>query len=243
MTHTWPAKDPDAVDYYGYTIALDTGDSLVDYDVEKLSGDVTLSSFSRSGADVTVWLSGGTDGETGVFRISWVTANGITDDDVVVIAIAAHEPEELLFTGYMKPSVAHLLARYPAFADVSPITIKLWLADAERVVTETWIEGDYAPGLMSLAAHNMAMLGLGSTSSSASSPVTALPAGVTSVKSADFAMSITPEQANRASSGSLESTLYGNEFYKLLRRNRAGPRVMATGTIPCSDVVYPTGAW
>lgn len=244
MTKTWPAKDPDAVDFYGYTIALDEGDSVVSYDVEKLSGDVVLSSHSRSGADVTVWLSGGTDGETSVFRISWVTANGVEDDDVVVIAIVAHEPEDLLLTGYVKPSAAHLQARYPAFADVAVTTVKLWLTDAERYVDETWLEGDYAAALMARAAHSMALLGLGQTAASSSStPVAGLPAGVTSVKSADFAMSITPEQANRLATGDLTATIYGTEFQKLLRRNKGGPRVANTGVVPWDPAIYPMGSF
>jgi len=40
--------------------------------------------LGRSGAEVTVWLSGGTDGEVSTFRVAWETTAGRIDDDVMI---------------------------------------------------------------------------------------------------------------------------------------------------------------
>lgn len=236
MAETWPAKDPQAVLDYLYTIPLDEGDTVASYTLVKLSGDVVLDSHARIGAEVRAWLSGGTDGETAVFRIDWVTAAGREDDDLITIAIS-DDPDELLLTGFAKPSEAHLVARYPAFADVATATIRIWLRDAERHVTTEWAEGDYAAGLMSLAAHNMALAGLGDGAGMAG-----IPAGVTSFRSGSFQASFSDVAANARLAGSYGSTRYGAEYLALLRRNRAGPRVMPTGTVPYDPYMrFPQG--
>lgn len=243
MTKAWPAKDPDRVDFYGYTIALDAGDSVVAYDLELLDGDVVIDSDARSGADVTAWLSGGTDGTTSVFRVSWETANGVEDDEVITLAVIANEISvPLPLTGYDKPKPGHLIMRYPTFAAVDPAIIQYWLSDAERYVDDSWLEGDYAAAIMALAAHNLVIAGHGTPAASTSSSSTpVLPAGVTSVKSADFSMSVTPEQANARAEGALTSTIYGTEFKALQKRNRGGARVTLTGTAPYDPYLYPMG--
>ncbi len=233
---SWTAKDPDAVKDYLYTIALDAGDSVASYTFTKLSGDVAIDSHSRDGADVTAWLRGGTEGETAVFRVSWVTAAGREDDDVITLAIVANEYEALALTGYVKPGVNHLLARYPAFTTAERSTIRYWLTDAERHVDESWTEGDYAAGLMALAAHNMAAAGIG-----ADALVASLPAGLTKFKSGSLDVSFSDEAANGRATGALGSTRYGAEYLALLRRNRGGPRVMATGVAPYDPFRYPHG--
>lgn len=236
---SWTAKDPDAVQDYLFTIPLDEGDTVASHTFEKLSGDVVIDSEVRAGDEVTVWLSGGTVGETAVFRVAWETVGGREDDEVITIAIIANEYEALILTGYVKPSVAHLTARYPAFVDVEPTTIAYWLTDAERYVDDTWMEGDYAAALMALAAHNMAVAGLGTDVTSTAG----IPQGVTSMKSGTFSLAFSESAANGRISGALSSTRYGAEFAALLRRNKAGPRVMGTGTVDYSPYPYPTGAW
>jgi hypothetical protein len=234
----WPSKDPQAVQDYEYTIPLDDGDSVQSYTFTKLTGDVVVDSDSRTGAVVTAWLSGGTEGETAVFRIAWATVGGRDDDDVITIAISSHEYEALEITGYAKPLPPHLKARYAAFAAVDAGTIQYWLTDAERSVTDAWTEGDYAAGLMSLAAHNMALAGYGTDASALAS----IPAGVSRFKSASFEMAFTDDAANARSNGALSSTRYGQEYANLLARNRGGPMIMATGTIPYDVALrYPQG--
>lgn len=235
----WPAKDPHATYGYLYIIPLDAGDSVTSYVFELMSGTVVIESATRDGANVTAVLSGGVDGETSVFRISWETTNGAADDDVVLLPIVAHELTELLFTGYAKPSFAHLIAKYPAFAAVPPVTVKMWLKDAERTVDTSWIEGDYAAALMALAAHNMAAGGLGTGAASTAG----VPSGITSMRSADLSLTFSDKAANNRVTGSLASTIYGAEFAIMLRRNKAGPRVTPTGVSPSDGYIYPMGAW
>lgn len=234
----WASKDPDAVVDRLYTIPLYDGDSVASHTFDKLSGDVVIDDEDRVAADITVWLSGGTEGETNVFRVAWVTAGGREDDDIITIAIISNElSAPLALTGYVKPQPAHLIQRYPAFADVEKTTIQYWLTDAERSVDTSWIEGDYATALMALAAHNMTLAGLGTTAA----PVAGLPAGVTSFKSADLSVNFSEAAANNRATGGFSSTVYGSEFYCLRRRSKAGPRVSLAGTIPNDPRVFPMG--
>jgi hypothetical protein len=129
---------------------------------------------------------------------------------------------------YVVPDAAALKARYPAFADVADDTVTYWITDAQRSVDESWTETDYAVALMALAAHNMALAGYGTEVL----PVSEIPAGVTRIKSGQFEANFTEQQANARASGSLESTRYGQEYRQLLYRNRGGPMVSNTGTLP-----------
>lgn len=238
MPKSWPAKDPESVLDYTYTIALDAGDTVQSSTFEKLSGDVVIDSQLRVGALWTVTLSGGTDGETAVYRVAWITVAGRELDEIITQAVAANEITELELTGFAKPSAAHLIARYPAFADVDVATIRIWLTDAERLVDQSWNEGDYAAALMSLAAHNMALGGLGTEAA----VLAGVPSGVTNFKSGSFSLSMTEEAANARAGGGYKATRYGAEFYALLRRNKGGPRVAGTGAVPYDPYIrYPQG--
>jgi hypothetical protein len=237
MPETWPAKDPQAVKDYTFTIPLDEGDSVSAYTFTKVSGDTVLDSHSRSGAVITAWLSGGTDGETAVFKASWETVAGREDEDYITLPIAANDYVALELADYQKPLPQHLMARYPAFADVATTTIQYWLTDAERFVDESWTEGDYAAALMALAAHNMASAGLGTEASA----LTGIPAGLTKFKSGSLDVTFSEGAANDRATGALASTRYGAEFQALLRRNRGGALVLPTGTLPYDPLRYPHG--
>jgi hypothetical protein len=235
---TWPSKDPDAVLDYDYTIPLDTGDTVSTATFEKLTGDVVIDAEDRTAAVYTVTLSGGTDGETAVFRIAWTTAAGRTDDDVITLFVSSHEYEALVLTDYAKPLPPHLKARYAAFASVEAGTIQYWLTDAERYVTNAWTEGDYAAGLMALAAHNMTLAGYGTDASA----VGGIPAGITRMKSGSLELAFTDAAANARAAGDFAATRYGQEYLALLRRNRGGPFVSPTGIAPYDPYLrYPQG--
>jgi hypothetical protein len=234
----WPSKDPQAVADYQYTIPLDEGDTVASYTLTKMTGDVVIDSDSNAGAVVTAWLSGGTDGETAVFRIAWATTGGRDDDDVITLTVSSHEYEALVLTDYAKPLPPHLKARYPAFAAVDAGTIQFWLTDAERFVTDSWTEGDYAAGLMALAAHNMALAGYGTDAAALAS----VPAGITRMRSGSFELGFTESAANARATGSLESTRYGQEYQALLKANRGGPLIQPTGVVPYDACCrYPQG--
>lgn len=134
---------------------------------------------------------------------------------------------------YVLPVASDLQARYPAFTDVADDTITYWIADSQRFVDESWSEGDYAPALLSLAAHNMAIAGLGADAAS----LAGVPAGITGMKSGSLSLNFTPEAANARMSGDFPATRYGQEYLALLRRNKGGPLVSDTGALPCPE--YP----
>jgi len=138
---------------------------------------------------------------------------------------------------YEAPTPEDLIARYPAFAAVDPDTIQYWLTDAERFVDESWTEGDYPIAIMALAAHNMVLAGLGTDAAATAE----LPGGVTNFKSGSLSVSFSDKAASDRAAGALASTRYGAEFAALRRRNRGGPRVTATGTLPYSPQHYVDG--
>lgn len=240
---TWTAKDPDAVQDYSFTIPLDEGDTVASATFEKLSGDVVVDNdpeSERVDVLITAWLSGGTEGETNVFRIAWITAAGREDDEIITLATIAHESDQPLpLTGYEKPAVAHLIAKYPAFANVERSTIQFWLTDAERYVDTSWMEQDYAAAIMAMAAHNLSISGFGTEAEQTSD----LPQGITSMKIGTLGLTFDSSLTRSKAEGSLESTRYGSEYKRLLRRNKAGPRVASPGVLPYEDLRYPTGEW
>ncbi len=138
---------------------------------------------------------------------------------------------------YDKPTPDDLIMRYPDFADTPPTSIAYWLTDAERSVSTAWIESDYAPGLMALAAHNMALGGLGSQSEATAD----LPAGITSMKIGTLGLAFDGALTRAKAQGTWGATKYGLEFVALRRRSLGGPRVMATGTVPLDNIRYPHG--
>lgn len=221
----WPTKDPETVADYRFNVPLDDGDTLATVALTKLSGSVTIDSTASDEAGITAWLSGGTDGETAVFRAAWTTAGGRTFDDIITLPVQANETAAL--TGYDMPGPAHLIARYPAFAAVPVATIRSWLSDATRIVTESWAEGDFAPGIMALAAHNMTLQGLGASGAAN------LPAGVTRFRSGAMDISVSETAANARNSGSYAATAYGWEFQIMLRRNVGTMRLVAAGQAIC----------
>lgn len=223
---SWPAKDPDAVKDYVYPIPLDAGDSVTTYTFAKLRGDVVINSDARDGAIVTAWLSGGTDGETSVFRITWTTAAGRIDDDVVTIAVIANEPSAA--TPYGAPRAADLIALYPAFAEVSAGTIEAWILRViGRDVDESWSEADYPSAIIAAAAHRMALAGVAGISGSATGAYAA--SGVTSFKSGTFDVSFDADAVKRISGGGWNATTYGRDYLDLLARRGHGAGVTAVG--------------
>jgi hypothetical protein len=131
---------------------------------------------------------------------------------------------------YEAPEPADLIARYPAFTDVDDAVIQYWLTDAERFVDESWTEADYPIAIMAMAAHNLALAGLGTEA-----------AATAGVPTGTFSVSFTDDAANANKTGALSSNRYGAEFAMLRRRNKGGPRVTATGTMPYVSQRYVDG--
>lgn len=134
---------------------------------------------------------------------------------------------------YDLPTAADLITRYPAFADVAVETIDLHISDASSGADTSWVEADYAPAIAALAAHNMALLGIGAQGEVAGYAR----AGVTRIRSGNFDASFSEGAVVKASSGSFEATPYGRIYKVLLQRNRGGPRVVV-GRVTADDA-YP----
>lgn len=206
----WPAKDPDEVADYSWTPTLDAGDTIASHSVTLDSGDVTIDSDEHTDAKVTVWLSGGTVGVS-TFTLRITTAGGRTFEEAAQIAVAESSNE----------LVAAFRIRYPAFASVPDATVAYWITDAQRTVTDSWIDTDIEPATLALAAHNLA---LSSASGGAVGDLAAM--GVTSFKSASMSVNFAEGAVLRSGGGGYRSTKYGVQFLPYLRRNRGGPRLV-----------------
>lgn len=228
MTQAWPSKDPDAVYDYSYTIPLDDGDSVASATLSKLSGDVVIDSQGVAANVLTAVLSGGTDGETAVFQVDWSTNGGDADQEVITLAVNEKAPLTAP-TGFVDPTAAELKAAFSRFADVGDPTVEFWLARARRSVDTSWTADDYGMGQMLLAAHYLTLEGYG-TGAEAEIAGGGL-AGMKSVKSGNF--SFTKDEAGSSvAAGSFDSTSYGTRWLELLKQNKAGARVMPSGTLP-----------
>ena len=123
---------------------------------------------------------------------------------------------------YTLPTADQLKTRYPAFSAVADETVEAAIQDASRSVDTTWVEGDYQPAVMALAAHMMTMEGTGAD-------VQAQLKGFKRLK-------VGPLELERDGSGSsvdaggYGSTVYGQQYARLLMLNKAGPRVVVVGT-------------
>lgn len=134
---------------------------------------------------------------------------------------------------YTAPTSTDLKARYPAFAAVDDATIDYWLTDALRFVDETWTEGDYAPALMAMAAHNMVTAGVAGIAGGDQGSM--LANGVTDFQSGAVRLRFSDEAVKVAVAGGYASTRYGLEYASLLRRNKGGPMVVGGGVVPYGD--------
>lgn len=131
---------------------------------------------------------------------------------------------------YTAPTVANLVTRYPAFASVPISTVGAALADAAGGADESWLEADYIPALVALAAHNMALVGLGVQTEAERYAAQ----GVRAVRSGGFSVDFSEAAANRASKGGLDATPYGRAYKALLKRNRGGPLLVGGAADPCA---------
>jgi hypothetical protein len=218
MAQQWPAKDPDEVLDYTWTVPTEADDPVTSATLTVVSaGGAAIASQSYTTTGLTAYLTGGTAGETAIFSATASTEGGRTFEETFYLQIRATA----------NANVAGLRLRYPAFAAVPSATIDYWLTDAMRFVDDSWTEADYAPALMAAAAHHMAMNGLGTEG--------ALPQGVTSFKSGTFSATVDASQAGRTG---WASTRYGQEYLALLRRNKGGARVIVAGREVTADFAY-----
>lgn len=140
---------------------------------------------------------------------------------------------------YTIPTPADLKARYPAFAAVADLTIQTYIDDASTQSVDTsWIEADYSLAIAAKAAHEMALVNIGSHGEAAGYAA----AGLTSVRSGNFQASFAESAVGRANRGGLDATPYGRVYKRLLRRSKGGPRVVGRAAYagpPPSDGFLP----
>lgn len=122
---------------------------------------------------------------------------------------------------YTEPTAADLKTRYPAFASVADATVETYLGDAGSYVDQSWREADYIPAKVAMAAHLMALAGIGTRSEAA----TYAAAGINRIRSGNFDVSLSDSVVAKASGSGLEATAYGEAYKRLLRKNKGGPRV------------------
>lgn len=215
----WPSKDPDEVLDYQVDWSERLGDDTIvtsAFTLEQAAG-LTIDSQSNATKTATVWLSGGTNGDTGWLLNRITTAGGRTFDEVIQVAIVSSAGAPAPVPPYGKPTPANFKAKYPAFAAVPDATIQAYLNDAP--VDESWLESDYAKAIMLWAAHAMTVNGIGVTEIEgyAASGLSRLKSGTLDVSFKDSASS---------ADGQWSGSKYGPQFYALLRANRGGPRVI-----------------
>lgn len=128
---------------------------------------------------------------------------------------------------YTPPTPASFKARYPEFAPVSDALIQLVLQEAFDEVGDTWLERDRARAQMLLTAHKLTMEGEPGRSETGQGS-----AGTGFIKrdkvgdvETEFA---TPASASGSSSsyGGYGGTIYGQEFWILLKKNFPSPLVV-----------------
>lgn len=115
---------------------------------------------------------------------------------------------------YATPTAAELKARYPAFVDVDDTLIDSVIVDAERNVDESWIEADYQPAVMALAAHLLVEEGATGRDVEFAGAITSSKLG----DAQDTYSGLTAAQA----AGEYSSTTYGRKFMQLRSLNCQG---------------------
>lgn len=134
---------------------------------------------------------------------------------------------------YTEPTAADLKMRYPAFAAVDDAVITYWLTDAHRFVDQTWPDTDYAPALIAVACHEMIGHSIAGVTDSELKAL--LAAGVTDFQSGGregFRVSFSDDAIKSALSSEYDATIPGQEYMRLLRRNKMGMGVSAPGHVP-----------
>jgi hypothetical protein len=236
---TWDAKDPDEVADYSNAWTLDTGDEIAT-SLFALTVAAGLTIVSQGFLDNTsfVWLSGGNDGETAILTNTITTITGSPPrkfEEVIALPIVSNYPAQVLTPGYIVPNPTTLKAFFPAFAAVPNSVVMFWIVRANRMVDESWFEDDYAFAIMLLACHYMVGAGLG-TGAEAQVHAEGM-AGFSSIRSGQLTLQ---RGITSNSSGDVPApwnvTVYGSQFYWLLKRNKPG------GAVAIGDA-WPIEPW
>lgn len=121
---------------------------------------------------------------------------------------------------YEKPTAAEFKTRFPIFEDKDDGLVTSIIEEASASVDETWLEADYKTAIMYLAAHLIA-----TENSDEGDSVEVGGAGAGAIASESFGpISVSYRDAEASASvkkaGIYGSTIYGQRFATLLRRNK-----------------------
>lgn len=132
---------------------------------------------------------------------------------------------------YTAPTPAELKLHFPAFAAVDDAVVQYNIDRANRSVDLTWTEGDYTTAIELLACHYMELAGLG-TGTEAEMNAQGL-GGFSMIRSGQLTLQRSAKSAGGDDAANSEwgGTLYGRQFYWLLRKNKP-PVAVAGGTAP-----------
>jgi len=130
---------------------------------------------------------------------------------------------------YTNPTPADIKLDFPAFASVDDAVIQRHIDRSAIWVDETWFEGDYTWAKELVTADSLVQAGYGTGTDSEISSLGL--SNVARLKSASFEVQF--QSSTGAGSGSVpeqwSGSIYGRQFYALLRKNKAGPRVAVGG--------------
>lgn len=120
---------------------------------------------------------------------------------------------------------------FPEFTSVADVTVQEYIDMAAQNVDQSWLETDYNRAIKLLAAHLMALVGLGtgpdSVANGSNMSVYSL------VKSGTLTLQRKASASSDRAGWQFSATRYGRLFWILLRQNRGGPRVaVGVGAIP-----------
>ncbi len=219
----WEPKDPDETVNYAvdWATQLTVGDTVATSAFTEVVGAVLdAQGIAVDGLSTTAQVSGGADGVTASFLNTVITTLGETLEQIVLLPIVSNSAAPL--GDYEMPRPQDLVARFPAFAAVPYGTIAIHLTDALSGVDTSWAVGDYAQAITALAAHNMALLGLDAASES----TTYARNGVSSLRDGNFSVSFNDKSVSALCGGGFDASQYGRIYRTLLRRNKAGPRLV-----------------
>ncbi len=221
----WEPKDPDEAKNYSVDWgkdALEAGDTvLTSLWLNAVGGAVDANSISPDKLFTYARISGGVVGTMASFLNRITTTNGETLEQVVILPIVASTGVALLGE-YETPTPAHLITTYPAFANVAYATIAAHIQGALGGVDTTWFAVDYPRAIMALAAHNMALLGIGTVDESEGYARK----GVTSIRDGAFSVQFSDKRVADLTGGSWSASPYGRLYESLLASNKGGPRVI-----------------
>lgn len=128
---------------------------------------------------------------------------------------------------YITPTATVFKARYPEFDAVSDTRVDVFVGEALHLVDETWVENDYQPAIMALAAHRLVMEGEPALSNgipfnpspSQSGNIVRRRVGDVEVELESSSDNVSDRDKRSSFLLDLSKTPYGRRFTQLLRLN------------------------